>query len=269
MSAVTSVGTSVRSWRVSANASFPLSLTSPPTLPLQPVCSARTYRTVSPEEASLAYTDASGIAALRQARTEVAANVVVVGLGVIGLCTVALARAMGARVVGVANSSIRTEMALRLGAHGALYSDEPSLKEQLADTLATLEPRSLYCSTKIAGASYRLSMEIVANRGRVSLTVLRAGSNGTRFQSARPEGIGIMQNSLTVLRGTGYIPRTDCQPSDLRFNIRRNLEYILSFNGRWQYTSCPGHHSSSASVPNARSLRAGQTTFQGTDCCCL
>ena len=31
---------------------------------------------------------------------------------------------------------------------------------------------------------------------------------------------------LTLL-GAGFAPRSDCPPQDLRFNIRRNLQYIL------------------------------------------
>ena len=30
-----------------------------------------------------------------------------------------------------------------------------------------------------------------------------------------------------TLLGAGFAPRTDCPPAELRFNVRRNLEYIL------------------------------------------
>lgn len=71
---------------------------------------------LAPEEASLAYLTNLGLAALQQARYQTGENVVVTGLGVIGLCTVALARAIGAKVVGIANSEIPAQAALRVGA---------------------------------------------------------------------------------------------------------------------------------------------------------
>ena len=72
---------------------------------------------VSSEQASLAYLAQLGMAALRHARYESGESVAVVGLGVIGLGTVAIARAMGATVTAVANSSLRGDSAMQVGAH--------------------------------------------------------------------------------------------------------------------------------------------------------
>jgi len=180
---------------------------------------------VSSEEASLAYLTHLGIAALRQASYETGENVAVVGLGVIGLCTVALARAMGARVVGIANSSIRTGMALRLGAHAAFRADEPELRDQLKRLFG--EPGAdIVVLTANPWDAYRLSMEMVADRGRVSLLGFPGrGQPAPDFNPLDPRWVYAKQ--LTLL-GAGYAPRTDCPPGDLRFNVRRNLEYILS-----------------------------------------
>ncbi|MBU0611605.1 MAG: hypothetical protein KKI08_27250, partial [Armatimonadetes bacterium] len=71
---------------------------------------------VSSEQASLAYLTQLGLAALRQARYEAGENVAIIGLGVIGLATAGLARAMGAKVAAIANSGVRAEAALRVGA---------------------------------------------------------------------------------------------------------------------------------------------------------
>src|SRR5262249_3122752 len=90
---------------------------------------------VSSEEASLVYLTELGLAALRQAKYETGENVVVVGLGVIGLCTVWLARLMGAKVVGIANSAIRRDLALKLGAHASMLSDEDRLLPKIGDIL--------------------------------------------------------------------------------------------------------------------------------------
>ncbi len=75
---------------------------------------------VRPEEASLAYLAQLGMAALRRARYETGETVAVVGLGVIGLCTVAVAQTMGAPVFALANSLPRAELARRMGAEDGL-----------------------------------------------------------------------------------------------------------------------------------------------------
>ncbi|MEZ5399597.1 MAG: zinc-binding alcohol dehydrogenase [Bryobacteraceae bacterium] len=72
---------------------------------------------VSPEQVSLIYLANLGLAALERVHFQPGEDVAVVGLGVIGLCTVALARALGAgKVIAMANSEERWEAACRMGA---------------------------------------------------------------------------------------------------------------------------------------------------------
>src|SRR5215469_5442932 len=88
---------------------------------------------VSSEEASLAYLTHLGLAALRQAHYETGEHVAGVGLGVIGLCTVWLARAVGAKVAGIAKAGSQAEAARHLGAHAAFIADDPHLVQKLGD----------------------------------------------------------------------------------------------------------------------------------------
>jgi threonine dehydrogenase-like Zn-dependent dehydrogenase len=180
---------------------------------------------VSSDEASLAYLTHLGIAALSQAGYRTGENVVIVGLGVIGLCTVALARAMGARVVGIANSSIRTKVADRLGAHGTFHSGDAAMKEQLI-CLFGEAGADIVVLTANPWRAYRLSMELATYGGRICLLGFPGRGEGLPdFNPLDPKWIYAKQ--LTLL-GSGYAPRTECPPGDLRFNTRRNLQYILS-----------------------------------------
>lgn len=208
---------------------------------------------VSSEEASLVYLTHLGIAALRQARYQTGENVVVVGLGVIGLCTVALARAMGARVVGIANSSIRADMALRLGAHGAFRSDDSGLKDRLGRFFGEAGADIVVLTANPWGA-YDLSMEIVARHGRLSLLGFPGrGQPAPDFNPLDPKWIYAKQ--LTVL-GAGQAPRTECPPGDLRFNIRRNLEYIFALiaAGSLQLSPIISHRLPAARIQEAYEL---------------
>lgn len=184
---------------------------------------------VSPEQASLAYLTQLGLAAMRQARYEAGENVAVVGLGVIGVSTVGLARAMGARVAAIANSPIRCQMAMEAGAHAAGLSDDAGLPDTLRGVFGTTGA-DLVILTANTWASYRLSMEIVRPLGRVSILGFPGrGEPRPEFNPLDPRWIYAKQ--LTLL-GSGLSARLECGPEDLRFNLRRNLEYILDLMAR-------------------------------------
>lgn len=179
---------------------------------------------VPSEEAALAYLTHLGLASLRQAKYEPGENVAVVGLGVIGLCTVWLARALGARVVGISNATIRSQLALKLGAHAAFLSEEERLREQLKDVFGEAGT-DLVILTANPWNAYRLSLEIVRYAGRVSILGFPGRAQAPPdFNPLDPRWIYGKQ--LTLL-GAGFAPRVECRPQDLRFNVRRNLEYIL------------------------------------------
>ena len=179
---------------------------------------------VPSEEASLAYLTHLGLASLRQARYEAGENVAVVGLGVIGLCTVWLARAMGARVVGIANSAIRCEAALRLGAHASYPAEDPDLPKKL-EIMFGEAGADIVVLTANTWSAYRVSMELARHSGRVSLLGFPGrAQKPPDFNPLDPRWV--YQKQLTLL-GAGFAPRVDCPPEDLRFNMRRNLQYIL------------------------------------------
>ena len=179
---------------------------------------------VSPEEASLAYLTQLGLTSLRQAQYEPGENIAVVGLGVIGLCTIGLGRAMGARVVGIANSARRAETAIKVGAHAAFVASEGKLLEGLREAFGQVGA-DIVVLTANPWDAYRLSVQIARHRGRVSIL----GFPGRRqplptFNPLDPRWLYAKQLTLV---GTGLAPALDCSPADLRFNLRRNLQYIL------------------------------------------
>lgn len=179
---------------------------------------------VSSEEASLAYLTHLGLAGLRHARYEPGENVAVIGLGVIGLCTIWLARAMGAKVVGIANSKIRGESALQLGAHAAFLAEDKDIREKLKEVFGEVGT-DIVVLTANPWNAYRLSMEIVRYAGRVSILGFPGrAQEPPDFNPMDPRWVYGKQ--LTLL-GAVFAPKTDCRPADCRFNTRRNLQYIL------------------------------------------
>jgi threonine dehydrogenase-like Zn-dependent dehydrogenase len=179
---------------------------------------------VPSEEAALSYLTHLGLASLRQAKYEPGENVAVIGLGVIGLCTIWLARAMGAKVAGISNSKVRSESAIQLGAHAAFLADDKDLHEKLKTVFGEVGT-DIVVLTANPWNAYRLAMEIVRPSGRVSIL-------GFPGRAQEPPDFNPMDSrwiygkQLTVL-GAGFAPTVDCPPADIRFNTRRNLEYIL------------------------------------------
>ena len=179
---------------------------------------------VSSEQASLAYLTHLGLAALRQANYLPGENVAIVGLGIIGLCTAGLARAMGAKVAGIANSAGRADAAVRVGAHGAFLADDPVLQAKLQGCFGETGT-DIVVLTANAWEAFRLSVNIVRRNGRVS--ILGFPGRAQALPDFNPLDPSWFYAKQLTLVGAGFAPRTDCPPAELRFNVRRNLEYIL------------------------------------------
>ena len=183
---------------------------------------------VSSEEASLAYLTHLGLASLRQARYETGENVAIVGLGVIGLCTVGLARAMGAKVVAISNSPTRSKTALRVGAHAAIEYHDQTLPEQLKEIFGEVGA-DLVILTANPWPAYRLSVEIAREGGRVS--ILGFPGRLQDLPNFNPLDPNWLYSKQLTLLGSGTAPGTDAPAADLRFNVRRNLQYIVDLMG--------------------------------------
>jgi threonine dehydrogenase-like Zn-dependent dehydrogenase len=176
---------------------------------------------VDPAQASLAYLTHLGVASLRQVRYEAGENVAVVGLGVIGLCTVAAARAMGARVEAVANSRPRAELAARMGAQATHRSGD-------------FDPASVFGGrgadvvvlTANPWQAWKESMEMVRRGGRV--TVLGFPGRNQPAPPFNPLQPAWLYGKQLTIAGAGFLPRLECEPSEVRFNVRRDLEFVLS-----------------------------------------
>jgi threonine dehydrogenase-like Zn-dependent dehydrogenase len=131
---------------------------------------------------------------------------------------------MGATVIGIANSPLRIEAARQVGAHAALLSEDSNLKEKLEDTFGEIGP-DIVVLTANQWEAYRLSVAMARYGGRVSVLGFPGRLQPKPdFNPLDPEWFYGKQ--LTLL-GAGFAPRADCPPQDLRFNIRRNLQYIL------------------------------------------
>jgi len=180
---------------------------------------------VSSEQASLGYLIELGVAAMRQAKYEAGESIAVVGLGVIGLSTVGIARAMGARVIAIANAASRAECARRLGAHLALRSEEARSPADLSAVCGS-DGADIVILTANTWPAYRTSIDIARYGGRIS--ILGFPGRAQPAPDFNPLDMKWLYGKQLTLIGAGYAPRIDCAPAAIRFNLRRNMEYIFA-----------------------------------------
>lgn len=148
---------------------------------------------VSPEVASLAYLTNLGVSALRQTRFQEGEHVAVMGLGVIGLCTVAIARAMGAHVTAIANSPFRRDLALRVGAHQALLNGEAGALNAHVVVL-----------TANTWDAYRESIDLCGYEGRIA--VLGFPGRAQPAPAFNPLDMTWLYGKQLTITGAGHCP---------------------------------------------------------------
>jgi len=173
-------------------------------------------------QVSLGYLINLGVCALRAAHYETGERVAVVGLGVIGLCTVALGRAMGAPIVAVANDPVRAQLAVRLGARVVYQSGSHS-----SSAAFNGDGADVVVLTANTWDAYRDSVEMARHGGRIS--VLGFPGRGQAPPDFNPLDPHWFYGKQLTLTASGFAPRIECRPADIRFNLRRNLTAIFEW----------------------------------------
>ena len=179
---------------------------------------------VADEDAVYGFLYALSALCFRKAHYQVGENVAVLGLGVLGMGATALGRAYGANVIGIGNSSLRLEMAQRMGArHTFLYND-PNLKAQLA-AVTQDGGVDLVIQTANPWPAYQTAVEIVRPGGRVSIVALPGrGEPPLDFNPLDMKWFYQKGISLIAVAGqSGEIYKGQ----DVRFDRNRSVAHVL------------------------------------------
>lgn len=176
---------------------------------------------VDPAPASLAYLTQLGVAGMRQARYEAGEHVAVIGLGVIGLCTVAVATAMGARVTAIGNSGLRNQLASRMGADRVVLSGDPNMGDLKADIVVL---------TANPWPAFRDAVDAARYGGRIS--ILGFPGRAQPDPGFNPLDASWLYARQLTLMGSGFSPRSAAEPYEVAFNLQRNLGMIFDYMRR-------------------------------------
>ena len=143
----------------------------------------------------------------------------------IGLCAVAAARAMGARVIAVGKDDERTKNSRQLGA-GETY------------VTGAFDPRSAFGGlgadivvlTANTWSAWEESMEMARYGGRIA--VLGFPGRNQPPPAFNPLRAEWLYGKQLTIQGAGHASRADCSAADIRFNLARSLEYIFDLMAR-------------------------------------
>ena len=143
-----------------------------------------------------------------------------------GLTTISLARAFGARVVALSNSEVRMQVARTVGAHRTWLSNDPDLQEELLDFTNGMGIDLVVLAAN-PWPAYRAAVESVRPGGRISILSLPGrGENDLDFNPLALKWSYTKSLTIKVVAGAPpYLyPLPDGSP---RFSFDRGLEYLL------------------------------------------
>ena len=162
----------------------------------------------------------------RKAQFAPGESVAVVGLGVLGLGAVGLGPLFGARVVGIANSPQRMEMARQMGVHECFLSSDEDLQDKL-DEFTEGTGIDLVILTANPWPAYRTSLEIVRPNGRVAIVSLPG--RGERPLDFNPLAMDLFYaKAVSLIAISGEAGDLYPDNSHTRFDGERQCRHVLS-----------------------------------------
>jgi threonine dehydrogenase-like Zn-dependent dehydrogenase len=183
---------------------------------------------LSSEDAVCAYLFHLGYSAVLDAGVRLGSQVVVIGLGTLGLSAVAMSVLGGARVFAIGDQAQTQEVARAFGAAGSFKRTElgalhAALGEQRADVVIT---------TSSAWSDWPLALECAGVRGTIAVV----GFPGRHEQEVPTNPLDSRHFYTRQLRilAVGMLPERPDPRGFLRFNERTNLAAIL----RWMVDGC-------------------------------
>lgn len=182
---------------------------------------------VDPENAVYAHLYALSAQCYHKAQFRPGENVAVIGVGVLGLGAIALGPLFGGRVVALANSPVRLDMAKQMGAHAGYLSNDPDLETKL-DTFTNGQGIDMVILTANPWPAFRTATQVVRPNGRVSIVALTGrGESSLDFNPLPMELFYTKGISLIAVSGPAgcMYPRMAIED---RYAADRNSAHVLS-----------------------------------------
>ena len=185
---------------------------------------------VSDEDAAYVTLGAIAMQGVRQAQQQVGSNILVIGLGLVGLITVQICVAAGYRVIGIDIDANKFDLAKKMGAVDALHPDDPNLKPVI-DKMTRgygVDAALLTAGSRKSGAIFDLAATHCRDRAKVVVV------GDIKMDLSRRQ---YFQKDLQILQSRSYGPgRYDPSYEDkgqdypigyVRWTEQRNMQAFL------------------------------------------
>lgn len=175
------------------------------------------------EVAVMSYLAQLGLAALQKGSFHAGEWVAVLGLGVIGLATTALAGCLGARVVALGNDASRLAKAAELGADACFASRDRTLRDRIESVTAG-KGIDLVITTANSWQAWKTAIEISRFQTKIAVLGFPGRTEGVpRFNPL--DSAHFHDKQLTIL-GAGMLE--DSVGTSVSPRLQRNMEMVLT-----------------------------------------
>lgn len=177
------------------------------------------------EQAAFAVICEIGLHALRRGNPALGENVAIIGQGIIGLATLAVARTWGLRTIALDLDERRLAFARAVGADLVINPRDADFEAQIADFCGDVGV-DFVVEAASSWRAIKLAYQIVRRRGCISVV-----ARHTDIPDFNPIQDGLMTKE--VLFTTSYAhPVTDAPPDLLRWTRPRDIRLILELLGK-------------------------------------
>ena len=166
-----------------------------------------------------------GLHALRRGNPSLGENVAIIGQGIIGLATLAVARTWGLRTIALDLDARRLAFSHAVGADLVLNAGEPGYAERIA-AFCGEEGVDLVIEAASSWRAIRTAYQIVRRRGCISVV-----ARHTDVPDFNPIQDGLMTKEVVFTTSYAH-PVTEAPPDLLRWTRPRDTRLVLELFGK-------------------------------------
>ncbi len=179
-------------------------------------------KNISPLEASCAYLFHLGYNAVLNTNVRYGSNVLVIGLGAIGLASIQMASNAGANVYALSDQSNSKSIAEKYGAIQVF-------QRKKINTLIKTDRNQFFDSVILTSSSWKdwlISLKLAAMRSQIG--ILGFPGRNSPIPDFNPLDSQYFYSKQLSLKAVGLSPEINDNQNNLKFNERDNMKFILS-----------------------------------------
>jgi threonine dehydrogenase-like Zn-dependent dehydrogenase len=193
------------------------------------ICSADQILAKVPSSADLATASTTylfhlGYNALMKGDVRAGHNIAVIGLGTLGLTTIAVSKFFGTNTFALSGRKKILPIAEQLGAKLAFYKNDLKIKEILATETGNIGI-DVVVTTSNSWPDWNLALQLPRKGG--TICVIGFPGRTDPIPDFNPLDSRYFYDKQLSIVACGYTPDNQLPPHDMRFNLKRNCKFLL------------------------------------------